>query len=578
MKSKTLVSILFTPLLSWVAAGGVAAVEIVNLADATPGRTGICVTEMDGGERVEIPLTVLGTVSSGSPDGEMVLVRLDAPRFRETGIIAGMSGSPVYLDGKLLGALAFGWPFATEPIGGVTPIERMLEIEPLPIVPPDAPRLELAQVLAAANDGELGRLILDRLLPDEMGSIQPLPLTVTVGGWAAPSTGSWLAESWRRLGWVAAPGGGATATAAGGVVSPGSMVAAVLVDGDVTIAAAGTVTEVRGDRLWAFGHSSLGAGTVSMPMARAHVVAVLPSLMSSFKFFTVGQPVGAIIADRRPGVLGRIGVDAPTLPITVRVDDRVFSFRSLRHPVLTPLLVGYLAQTSQGALGRTFGEQTVSTRVTLRYRGQVPATVGATFATAVVAYLEGSSYAPAELETVDIAIDTVEDLRTAAIVDVVPERRVVNPGDDLAVHFRLRRRRGPEETRTMTVHIPEGIPEGRLDLVGADGAAWTAYNLQMRPYEPSSFADEIRLVNSLIPSTVLVAILERQDVGMVIQGGSISAPPSIVMQTQSALGPNLETVAYSVVAEVETEMPFPVTGAQRIPLTVIAGIRESETQ
>jgi hypothetical protein len=327
-----------------------------------------------------------------------------------------------------------------------------------------------------------------------------------------------------------------------------------------------------------------------MPLARAHVVAVLPSLMSSFKFFSVGRPLGATIADRRSGVLGRIGAEAPTLPIAVRVNDRSYSFRLLRHPVLTPLLAGYLTQTSQGALGRTFGEQTVSTRVELRYRGQQSATVGASFAgtsapseaaafaTAVIAYLEGSSYSVPELETVDIAIDTVEDLRTATIVDVVPERRVVHPGDDLVVHFRLRRYRGREETRTVTVHIPVSIPEGRLDLVGADGAAWTAYDLQMRPFEAASFADELRLVNSLIPSTVLVAALERQDVGMVMQGGTLSAPPSIVMQTQSALGPNLETVAYSVFAEVETEMPFPVAGAQRISLTVIAGNRESETQ
>ena len=105
------------------------AVEHLALADATPGRTGVCITEMDGGERVEIPLTVLGTIGSGTPDGEIVLVRLDDPRFEHTGIIAGMSGSPVYLDGRLLGALAFGWPFAKEPIGGVTPFARMLEIE-----------------------------------------------------------------------------------------------------------------------------------------------------------------------------------------------------------------------------------------------------------------------------------------------------------------------------------------------------------------------------------------------------------------------------------------------------------------
>ena len=130
----------------------------------------------------------------------------------------------------------------------------------------------------------------------------------------------------------------------------------------------------------------------------------------------------------------------------------------------------------------------------------------------------------------------------------------------------------------MKVRIPEGMPEGRIDLVGADGAAWTAYDLQMRPLRPASFADEVRLVNSLEPSTSLVTVLERRDVGVAVAGGTVSAPPSVVIQMQSALGPNLDTVAYSVVAKTEATMPFPISGAQRIPLTVRAGPRESETR
>ncbi len=101
------------------------AVDVIDPAEVTPGSSGICVTEMDGGERVEIPLTVIGTVGPWTPEGEIVLVRLEDERFRHTGIIAGMSGSPVYIDGRLLGALAFGWSFSKEPIGGVTPFSRM---------------------------------------------------------------------------------------------------------------------------------------------------------------------------------------------------------------------------------------------------------------------------------------------------------------------------------------------------------------------------------------------------------------------------------------------------------------------
>ncbi len=160
------------------------AVESLDPAEATPGRTGVCITEMDGGERVEIPLTVLGTVGSGRPDGEIVLVRLDHPRIRETGIIAGMSGSPVYVDGKLLGALAYGWAFASEPIGGVTPFVRMLEIGPSPPATAVAPRPQLNEILAAASGGTLGQLVVDWLVPESSDGTQALPLAVS--GWQSP--------------------------------------------------------------------------------------------------------------------------------------------------------------------------------------------------------------------------------------------------------------------------------------------------------------------------------------------------------------------------------------------------------
>ena len=562
------------------------AVEMVQLADATPGRTGVCVTEMDGGERVEIPVTVLGTIGSGAPRGEIVLVRLDDPRFEKTGIIAGMSGSPVYLDGQLLGALAYGWPFSKEPIGGVTPFERMVEIEPSGSGPTGVgDRPEMSKMLASAADGSLGLLLVDWLLPAGSSRLQPLPLAVSAGGLALPADGSWLAEGWRRMGWMAAQGGSTTTSMPenGAEIAPGAMVASILVDGDATLAAGGTVTEVRGDRLWAFGHPFLGAGATLMPLARAHVVAVLPSLMSSFKFFTAGQQIGAVVADRKDGIVGRLGYEAPMVPVKMTVGDERYAFRAIRHPVLLPLLTAFLSQAGQGVDGRTFGDQTVASRVEISYPDYDPVVVASTFSgaqaaaeasafvAAVVAYLENTPFDRPEVESIDIRIERVEEIEAAVILEVVPDRRFVSPGDELDVRFRIQPYRGPEVVYTLKVVIPRGLSEGRIDLVGADGAAWTAYDLQMRPLMPATFADEVRLVNSLRPSTTLVAALERKDLGIAVAGGSLSAPPGIVLQLRSALGPNLETVSYAVFAKKELDVPMAVTGAQRIQLTVRKG-------
>jgi hypothetical protein len=576
-------SLLVTAALAVAAAIPLQAVEVMDPAEATPGLTGVALTEMAGGEMVEVPLTVLGKIGSGAPDGDIVLVRLDDPTFGETGIIAGMSGSPVYVDGKLLGALAFGWPFSKEPIGGVTPFRRMLQIEGRPApAAASARRPRLRSLLEASAEGSLGERLVDWLLPQGSGGLQPLP-TAVAAGWWVPGGGGWLAEGWRRMGWVTAPGGAGSGSAGLDELRPGSMIAAVLVDGDATLAAGGTVTEVRGDRVWAFGHPSFGLGGTALPLARARVVAVLPSLMSSFKFFTVGEGLGAMVADRKDGIVGRLGESAPMVPVTVDVDERSYAFRAVRHPVLLPLLTAYLAQSSYGTYGRTTGDQTVACRVEVRYQGLDPVVVEGAFASgqasaeaaalagAVVAYLENSSLAGPALESVHVGLVSAEAIKAARILEIVPDRRVVRPGELLRVRFRLKPYRGDEEARVVNLQVPESVPDGRIDLVGADGAAWTAYDLRMRPLHPADFDDEVRLVNRLLPASSLVAVLERPDPGMALPGGSLSAPPGLVMQLQAALGPNLETVAYNVVGRTVVDLGIPVAGAQRVPLTVRRG-------
>jgi hypothetical protein len=559
------------------------AIEVIAPSEVEPGSAGVCITEMDGGEIVEIPLTVIGTVGPWTPEGEMVLVRLEDDRFRHTGIIAGMSGSPVYVEGRLLGALAFGWSFAKEPIGGVTPFIRM---ESLAETPPSTAttsteRPTLTALMGAAGENALGETLTAWLLPEIESEMTSLPVAVTAAGGVGAVGVGWLAESWRRLGWVTTPGGSHVGPT-GGELAPGHMIAAVMVDGDVVLAAGGTVTEVRGDEVWAFGHPFLGVGGFRFPMARARVVTVMPSQASSFKFFTVGESIGSFVSDRSRGIWGRMGEETPMVPVTVRIDDRDFSFRAIRHPSLTPFLIAYLAQTSQSSRGRVFGEQTIAVRIELRYAGHrpviyeeilaagdAPAQVGS-LAAALSAYLENSIFEVPDLESVSIGLVTEERLRGAQLIDAIPERRVVRPGERLPVRLRFRPIRGDEFTRDMVIDVPSGVPEGRLDLVVADGASWSLYDLGMRPYRPGSFGDEITLVNSLLPSTSVVMAFERRQAGVALPGGSLSMPPSLVIQLHGGLGPGLQTTSYAVLERTVESAEMPVSGAERIELQVRA--------
>ncbi len=562
------------------------AVEVVPPSEVAPGTRGVCVTEMDGGERVRIPLTVLGTSGPAAPEGEMVLVRLDDPRFERTGIIAGMSGSPVYVDGRLLGALAFGWQFEREPIGGVTPFGRMEAIGGTEAAGPLPGRPVLTELMKAWRGGEPGRQVLDWLLPRRAeGQGSPLPLAA-LG--ASPAPVDWLAAAWRRMGWVAAPAAGREARPReAGPLRPGDMVAGILVSGDASLAVGGTVTEVRGDRVWAFGHPFLGAGRYAMPLARAHVLAVLPNLARSFKFFTVGEVLGAFEQDRTHGMGAVLGREAPMVPVTVRTGGRTYRYEALDHPVLLPLLTAYLTSASQAARGKVFGRQTLRCGMTLRWRDGSEAALGesfpgmdaparaAAYVSAVVGYVEGSPFPHPPLESVAVTLEQVERVREIEVLRVVPERRTVHPGDVLPVRVTLRAR-GDEATRTRTirVRIPEGTPRGALDLIVADGASWTDYDLRSRPLRPQGFGDELTLLGRLVPSTVLVAALEARTTGVALPGGTVAMPPSRALSLERTLGGAVRPVGRMVTARVDTPLPWPAAGAERIRLRVDGARRE----
>jgi len=562
-------------------AGPAAATTPVDPSEVVAGARGVCLTEMDGGELVEIPLEVLGTIGPSTPEGELVLVRLEGERFERTGIIAGMSGSPVYVDGRLLGALAYGWSFSEEPIGGVTPFIRMrgLGDDAADVAGSGIAdrRPTLGGIVDAVRAGTLGERLSDWLVPERPRVAGLAPLGVPVSG-GAPTV-AWLADSWSRMGWMAAPTGTVDPTPSG-PVTPGAMVAGVLARGDVSLAAGGTVTAVEGDRVWAFGHPFLGAGSVRLPLARARVIGVLPSQLNSFKFFGVGETLGAFEVDRAHGIWGRLGPTPSMVPIDVVVDDRSYRFESVRHETLTPLLVGYLTATSHAARGRTFGEQTVAVEVTADFGGKRQASFRDTFAgvdapataagmaTALVAYLDGSPFVHPQLERVTVDLRSTETVATAEMVEIVPDRRRVQPGGEVEARVRVRPYRGADEWHTVRVRVPEGTPAGRLDLVVADGASWTAYDLRMRPQRPASFEDELALVARLEPSTRVVAALERPDPSLVTGAGSVAAPVGVLLELAGGLGSETATAAWGVVARAHADLGRPAFGAARVRLEV----------
>jgi len=565
-----------------LAVAGSFAAEIIDPSELRPGDRGVCVTEVEGGTLLEIPIRVLGVMGANGPEGEIVLIRLEDERFEKVGIVAGMSGSPVYIDGRLLGALAFGWQFASEPIAGVTPFTRMQNIAGAgaSVAAPTAGRRpSLATLLDAMASARLPEVVLDWLAPESAASSGSLPLAVAGVG-AGMSDLDWPNLAWRRMGWVASPAGGGAATEDAEPIRPGSMVAAVLVTGDAHIAAGGTVTEVSEERLWAFGHPFLSGGSIRLPLARASVVTILPSLASSFKIFNVGPVIGSVTADRAHGVLGELGDGPSLIPLEVFTADAVYRFGIVDHALLSPLLTGFMVYSSHAVRGRGFGLQTVDVGLRIEFvddqslameqifeGADAPAQCAA-WTSAVLGYLAASPFSPIATRSITVRLATRDGLQGATILDVVPERRIVAPGEVVAVRVRLLHAGGVVETRKIEIRTPAEVAEGRLDLVVADGVSWTAYDLGMRPIRSASFDDERQLLEHLESSRKIVVALETPGVSVVLPGGTVAVPQGVAVSLQSGLGDELETASYRLVALTDVETDGPVLGATRVRLDV----------
>ncbi len=557
-----------------------AAVTWLDPAAVKPGQRGTCVTEWTGGVRREIPVVVMGTLDAGAPDRKGVLVRLEDESLAGTGVVAGMSGSPVYVDGKLLGAIALGYAWAREPLGVVTPFDTMHAI-PVGGAAASAPGATLAQVAAAATGAGDPAAVVPQLL-----SRRDLPpQLLAVSGLDVPT--GMAADLLARVGLQPVPAG--SAPDAAGAPEPGDMVAVQFVWGDASLAAAGTVTARDGDRVWAFGHPLFGLGAVKLPAARARVLAILTSYQSPFKVFTVGKPFGTLVADRPAGVVAEVGEAAAGVPVTVRVRDvagdvtRHFSIAAL--PILQPLLVTFLTNACLTARGASAGEASVRLELTLRtgdgravtvrqaLRGADALARLSLFAGTAVSFLANSPFPHPAVSGVELVLDRDEEPRGAAILEAAPARTTVRAGERLAVDVRVQQHERPVEHRSVTITVPVSAPAGPLDLIVADGASWSDYRLRAEAVVPADFADQLEQLARFESSTELVTALEARERGVAVDGVSQPGlPPSWSATLATGLGSRAVTrLTTAVLATERSSGDIPLEGAVRVQLTVRGG-------
>jgi hypothetical protein len=549
------------------------------------GQRGYGLSVFAGSEPERFEAEILGVLRNISPDTSFILARLTGRNLETTGVIAGMSGSPVYIDGQVAGAVAAAWPFSKEAIALVMPIESMRRLRGSTAAP------DAASSATATTDSDFLRQLVtgklpEALLGERLAALVPRSPGGSTSGleWSAAGFGERSLGMLREAVGAVSPSGQADAAGApadSSALVPGGAVAGVLVDGDLRLAVTGTVTDRTGDEILAFGHPFLDAGPVLLPMAPAQVITVLASQYSSFKLASFGEPIGAFDEDRSVGVHGRIGVHAPTVPLQVKVGERIFQMRLAAVPQLLPTLVAISAVGCLDAANHVAGAQGLDVELVLRTRehgelrmrqsfdGDQAAGQSAAFVVAVAGFLMDNSLAKLTLDGVSVDYATSREPRTATITGAHAERTVVRPGDMVTVNVDFLAYRGAPFRRTLEIAVPEDLPNGRYSLFVGDGATIDGVRLNLEPAAPQNFAQAMELLGSLHSRRELVALGVFGGRGLAVAGTIMPRLPGSVRSLWSAAASGSATPLRAAIAQQVVEpLEAPADGGVRIDLEV----------
>ncbi|GLH66798.1 SpoIVB peptidase S55 domain-containing protein [Geothrix edaphica] len=520
------------------------------VSEIRAGMKGYGRTVFQGGKIDRFEFEVLGVQKNAAPGRSRIMVRASGGPLAETGILAGMSGSPCYIDGKLVGALSTGILFEKEAIGGITPIAEMLDqLRDIPETAPSRtplilPKLEPPKVLKAALAGEM----LDfRTL---MGEADPQALPMAL-------VGSSLGAEARRL-WSGLPITFAAAPVLSGgreeasPIEPGGMAAITLMQGDLDLAAAGTITFISGKRVLLFGHQLFNLGPVDLPLWSATVASSVASYQSSFKMAMPVAPIGALRLDRSSGVAGLLGAEARMVPLRIGLNlggKRTLNFRFelMDHPVATPALVATAVAQTLDAHTRGLGLQSLSMQGNIKLAGHPAILIENVIADLnpsrmsqyIGAMLQAIMLNPFEkpvFEGISLTIKAEERLDLSGIAGVRLLKARAKRGEVLPVLVTLQNIQGVRETATFNIQVPSSAAKGKATLMVGDGFSLMAADPDERMIDVANLGDVVRLLNGALRNNHAYALLVQAQPGAGLRGSRIEGIPPTVASLVSGDG------------------------------------------
>jgi len=573
-----------------------------------PGLKGVGRTVFEGNKIEEFQVEILGVLKNAlAPKHDIILARLSGGPLEKTGVIAGMSGSPVYIDGKLVGAVALSFPWSKEPIAGITPIEDMLGVVPGPALPPmrvaQGPTLRIAGIPGSAGKVRLISEPSDeppdwgRWLPAADGDdFASLRLPLQFGGFSSDVIQA-HAPIFRRMGFEPMQGGAISAGQEKSPekldLAPGSMISLLLVRGDLNLNADCTVTYRKGDNLYACGHRFLLTGPAKIPFASARVLTVIPNLANSFKIDAPGPLVGSITQDRFGAVYGEVGETSPRIPIHIRLDSTLnkttdYNFEIVQESFLSPFLLNLSVISTLSASERMIGPSALELKGTIRLaKGEaveledvVSADINAAAAAGSsianpLGYLLSSSFPDLRVEGIELSLVSRNERRIATLEQVWSSKSEVSPGEHIELTAVLRTPSGETIVQKIPVDIPENVSDRMLSLVVGGGSAINVLQIRFSPLNmtPKDLSQLVQAINRMRRNNRLYALLMAPQRSFILQGDEYPSPPPSLVQTflsDPAVSSSVIMSGTSVIGDFETKpTPYAIRGQKTLLLKVV---------
>jgi SpoIVB peptidase S55 len=563
------------------------------LEKITAGMHGVAYTVFQGTTPEAMDVEVLGVLKNANgPKGDIILVRLGGEKAKYTGVVAGMSGSPVYFEGKLAGAVAFRiGEFSKEPIAGVTPISEMLEISALDTTPTSVPvqTKSLPSLTSKTSGPGLSSVPVEGFA----NYLKPIETPLVFSGFSEDAVQK-FAPQFASQGIVPVMGvGSASSVKQPEPLVPGSAVSAVLVSGDMNIAATCTVTYIDPSHLLACGHPLMQFGMVDLPMTKAQVLATLPSPLNAFKIVNATETVGSFVQDRHNGILGEFGKKAEMIPVTLTIHGgtapKIFHFQVLNNARLSPVAISTTVYNALHGVNEYGDETTYAMKGAISVGGfpavkledmfsaspdglQPAAMMAASSIGGSFGRIYDNPYSTPDIKGLELDFEVTNDRRSARLESARTDVSEARPGDEITVEILLRPYRGDAIIEHVPVRIPTSASKGStIRILVSDGDMLDRLRRNPSGSQRLDLASTIGVLNKQhVNNRVYVSVLDQDPEAMVADKVMPTLPLSVMNVMDGMRGTQDMTVlGESSVSETSTKpLDYVVSGGQLLSITI----------